>query len=80
MKLRRVSIEPAENGYTLEKHYDQEPGERYEEPTRTVHESVESVLQGIKECLSGSHTKKGKKMRRLGSAVQEGAVASKSRY
>lgn len=80
MKLRRITITPAENGFTLEKNYEPGENERYQEPEMSVHESVDGVLAAAKECLTGSHKKPGKKIRRLGKAAVENAVVSRSRY
>lgn len=77
MKLRRVTISPAENGFTVEKSYEPGKDERYQEPEMTVHESVDSAISCVKDCLSGPKTKVGQKMKNLGSKAVENAVASR---
>lgn len=78
MKLRRLTVEPAENGFTVEKSYEPGPEERYMEPERTVHESIEGVLGCVKDCLANGKTKKGKKREKLDKANVE--VATRGRY
>jgi len=50
-KLRRITIEPAKNGFSVEAHHSSS-GELYSSnPERTVHESLDSALSQVKKHM-----------------------------